>query len=823
MKSINAKKIAAVTTGAVLLGASLVAAAPIMYGNTEIINAQGKPVVKVVVGANAAASDGVAAANIAAVIGSLAYKTQTVSAQLTGSPTCSVSGTGSGSCSVSDEKVTLEITTPGTATVSGGYGFKTYGYGFIDNQGSSEDDQVANGTGYEKVLDSDELTTAFADYSSTISSVSGSFTEEQELKLLSTTAANWDSDEESYSFELDTMTYFITFDHNTFDGIPLCVKESELTSGNCSDDNTIDRQRLKVKYLGEEWIVSDMTNGSVVKLAKEASPAQIVYAGQSLTAGAYTVKLADLTIPYGSTAASAVIQIYDANEQLVKEDTAASGATKEVTLPNGDKISLHIYKVAPGLTTSKWAEMAVFTQELELTSGSAVDEDENENWTVTLGWVTSGTYANKGVLKNITLSRTSFDEIFEGESVNIIESPAPYQFTFSGWTLTDAQRDNLVVDWERISSYHNTDSNTSTVSITSEERDFVCFQSDKKAFNSVDIVNASNLSQVISSAATTFGDDRYKFCYSPVNGTLLYDKPDFGYVNATNTSATLTSAQMFALTYAINDDSSYDEKIYVGGDLSAKNATIRIVEDLKDNTGMDGYFQFVADQPNGRFINNAADLSEDKVEVLTYSGSSAVQREAGFVSQKGSVLSSRSDDSITLKMAKKLGEFQFFVKPSSSSVEAGTSTQTLSEGQQVTVQDSTVKVTSISETVGACSVSGGSAACTASNEGMSAVLDVAGTPSSASFAVPYAFGASDRLVVLDSEAPSAESLILVGGQLVNTVTASTIAGTDVKIDTPGVKVVSAVSDQRIVVAGYTAADTQEAAAQFVSQLLAQVQ
>ena len=59
--------------------------------------------------------------------------------------------------------------------------------------------------------------------------------------------------------------------------------------------------------------------------------------------------------------------------------------------------------------------------------------------------------------------------------------------------------------------------------------------------------------------------------------------------------------------------------------------------------------------------------------------------------------------------------------------------------------------------------------------------------------------ATERLVVLDSEAPSAESLILVGGQLINTVTARTISGTDVKIDRPGVKVVKAVTDQRIVV------------------------
>ncbi|MEM4134108.1 MAG: S-layer protein [Candidatus Micrarchaeia archaeon] len=823
MKSINAKKLAAVTLGAALLGASFVAAAPIMYKNTQIINEQGKPVVKVVVGANAKASDGVAAANIAAVIGSLAYKTQTVSAQLTGTPTCSVTGTGSGTCPVSDKKVTLEITTPGTATVSGGFGFKTYGYGFIDNVGTTEDDQVANSSVPKKIT-GDNMA-ALADYKTSISSVSGSFTETQEMYVEQTSnPALWDTDKGKYSIQPDEIKYFIKFDHDTFGGVPVCVKESELVSGNCSVDNKIDRQRLKIKYLGEEWIISDMTNGTSVKIAKEATPAQIVYAGQEIAAGAYKVKLADLTIPYGSTDSQAIVQIYDANGNLVKEDTAAAGATKEITLPNGDKISLHIYKTAPGLTTAKWAEMAVYTQELELKNGQTVDDDKNKNWTVTLGWSTySGSAITNGVLKNITLKRTSFDDVFEGESVNIIESPAPYQFKFSGWTLTDANRDTLKVEWKRISSYYYPSTNTTAASIDdSDSRDFICFTSDKKAFgSSFTYTNISNSSQTLTGSLE---DDRSQICYGIKTGYVMYDKPDKGYVLAAQINSSNSSAYV-QFDYKINDDSSYDHKLNISV-VDATKANVSIYEYLLKNKSQSGYFKFVADQPNRRFVNNPTDNSESKVNVgyLGTSGTiTTAEREAGFVSQKGSVIASRSASSITFKMAKKLGEFQYFLMPSTSSVEAGTRTEKLSEGQQVTVQESTVKVKEISATVGACTVAGGSAACTASSAGMSAVLDVAGTPTSATFAVPYKMSPTERLVVLDSEAPTAESLILVGGQLVNSLTASAIAGTDVKIDKPGVKVVSAVSDNRIVVAGYTAEDTQQAAAEFISQLLAQVQ
>ncbi|MEM3771137.1 MAG: S-layer protein [Candidatus Micrarchaeia archaeon] len=819
MKSINAKKLAAVTLGAALLGASFVAAAPIMYKNTQIINEQGKPVVKVVVGANAKASDGVAAANIAAVIGSLAYKTQTVSAQLTGTPTCSVTGTGTGTCPVSDKKVTLEITTPGTATVAGGFGFKTYGYGFIDNVQTTEDDQVANSSVPKKITG--ENMAALADYKTSISSVSGSFTETQEMYVEQTSnPPAWDADAQKYYIRPNSIKYVIKFDHDTFGGIPMCVKESQLAlNATCEEDYKIDRQRLKIKYLGEEWIISDMTNGTSVKIAKEATPAQIVYAGQEIAAGAYKVKLADLTIPYGNVASKAIVQIYDANGNLVKEDTVDAGTTKEITLPNGDKISLHIYKTAPGLTTAKWAEMAVYSQEIELKNGK-VDDDKNKNWTVTLGWTNRSGEKLNSILKNITFERVDFDDIKEGQAVNIIESPAPFQFKFAGWTLTDANRDTLKVEWKRISSYYNTPTDTTTNPISdSDERDFVCFTSDRRAFSVGPV--GGNLS------AVQFDDDRSHFCYGIRNGFVLYDKPDKGYVLAGKMNSSNSSAYL-NINYKINEDSNYDSVISISN-LYDRNATIRVNEYLlKDKTHANatGYFQFVADQPNRRFVNNLGDNSESKV-VVGYLGNDAqllpANREAGFVSQKGSVIASRSASSITFKMARKFGEFQYFIMPSTSSVEAGTLTRTFSEGEQVTVQESTVKVKEISATVGACTVAGDSASCTASSAGMSAVLDVAGTPTSATFAVPYKMSPTERLVVLDSEAPTAESLILVGGQLVNTLTASAIAGTDVKIDKPGVKVVSAVSDNRIVVAGYTAEDTQQAAADFISQLLAQVQ
>ncbi|MGC8888996.1 MAG: S-layer protein, partial [Candidatus Micrarchaeia archaeon] len=70
MKSLNAKRIAAVAAS-LLVGLAL--AGSVSFSNIPIINSAGQPVVQIVVGSQAKPSDGVVAANIAAVIGNLAY------------------------------------------------------------------------------------------------------------------------------------------------------------------------------------------------------------------------------------------------------------------------------------------------------------------------------------------------------------------------------------------------------------------------------------------------------------------------------------------------------------------------------------------------------------------------------------------------------------------------------------------------------------------------------------------------------------------------------------------------------------------------------
>ena len=133
MKGINVKKIAAFAGAAVLFGAAAVFA-DVTYGTTQLVDQTGQPTVKIYVGSKAAISDGVAAANIAAKIANEAYKSSTLTASVSGTPTCTVGAgvSGAGACSIveSSKKVTLEVTLPGS--VSGTHTFKTLIYDTID-------------------------------------------------------------------------------------------------------------------------------------------------------------------------------------------------------------------------------------------------------------------------------------------------------------------------------------------------------------------------------------------------------------------------------------------------------------------------------------------------------------------------------------------------------------------------------------------------------------------------------------------------------------------------------------------------------------------
>jgi hypothetical protein len=88
---------------------------------------------------------------------------------------------------------------------------------------------------------------------------------------------------------------------------------------------------------------------------------------------------------------------------------------------------------------------------------------------------------------------------------------------------------------------------------------------------------------------------------------------------------------------------------------------------------------------------------------------------------------------------------------------------------------------------------------------------------SVTVAMPYT-GNYGNLVILDSDAVGVNTLVSVGGDKVNSVTATLLEGSAVNWDTETKVVREVVQGSKIVVAGKEAADTLAAAQDFVAQV-----
>jgi hypothetical protein len=192
--------------------------------------------------------------------------------------------------------------------------------------------------------------------------------------------------------------------------------------------------------------------------------------------------------------------------------------------------------------------------------------------------------------------------------------------------------------------------------------------------------------------------------------------------------------------------------------------------------------------------------------------------DTGYTSERGSTFDSQSSGTVGLTMAHKLANAQWFLAPSSTNVTtSSTSVATLGVGESTTVNGVTVKVDSITEDVGACSAVGGASGCTANMAGVSAVI-MPNNAATVNVAMPYAYSSYGNLVILDQDAVGVNTLISVGGDQVNTVTAGLLQGSAVDWTATPQVVKEVVQGSKIVVAGATKDDTLAAAQSFVSQL-----
>ncbi|MFA6035538.1 MAG: S-layer protein [Candidatus Micrarchaeia archaeon] len=888
---------AAVAAGVALLGASL-AVADVTYGNVQLVNQNGQPVAQVVVGSNAAASDGVVAANIAAMIGNMAYKTQTISASTTGTATCSLGGgsTSGGTCAISNEKVKLQVTLPGV--VAGAYGWKTLINDYTDkkteNRNGSGLDDLYNTTfseisgfdvplkgqtwsGFETTNNKityqtgDGIPSVYArqavkkiggsDFSSfatfnTKDNYAGfSYTEDQQVWVYTETIS--DTTLKKVVAKKPFIAYRAQFSKggDTY-GIPFCTTKASNASGwwglcNSNDDRS-DRHRVAIKWLGQDWIISEMnlpdnTNvtagganditvntaynfsaGGSVKLAKESSYG-IVHIGENLTAGNYVVKLVDITVPstnvpYGAAA----IEIYDANGQKVKEDRIAAVTGSDLmtwTAPDGTKIKIKVYKATPGYTlTAKWAEMAIYAQEIELKDDEKLNDD-NTYWKAKVLWKnkdydSSNPNPNVDALWGLELQNAADVDVYstlkmdKGATLNIPKTDAILQLQYDGLTLTDADYDLLTFSpvTTVFTNFAEGTSGTCTSGVSSGQQLILVTSGMANAFTISGITTNQFWVDLMNATSSP--------AFNNSNMSIYYNGGDCVH-RLQPTSVTTASVQ-----YNAGDGNQPINFITIAPGAATDNQTVNINvrEDPGNTPATNGYdFWNLTMKINTSSANTWTFTSDTKVNYteVTYGTRQGSMKEVeeGYVSARGSVFSSvdsGSGGSLVLKAAKKVAEAQYYLKTVGSTPNAPVEV-TLGEGESATLSGGVViKVASITEDVGACTASAGSSTCTVDQSGVSAVLSTGGASVTAS--VPYTLATNSQpLVVLDKDA-STGTVISVGGPDVNTVTKNILAGSDTSITASSAPTVKVVGDNKIVVAGGQAADTVRAGNDFIAGL-----
>lgn len=473
MKSLNVKKIATAAAGAAMLGAAFAGAVQVDQAGLESFNffSNGAPNLQIVVGSQAQASDAVAAANIAGMIGNLAYTSQDIT--VLGADALSCSG-GTGTSTASSDKVSLEVTTPGV-NPSVAYQMKTFIQGFLD--ANSTDDRVDSAIGSAATIlsvDANGVSSSFGRkvtpsetglaFKGTITDperTTVTYTEEERYYLYSKT--QYDTATKKVKARNPQVAYEAIFTNP----VQVC---SEVTpdDSTCSDTYFTPKHRMKIRLLGSEWVIFGMNNfnsnvalptgGSAasLELGKEIQFKEFMQIGDEASnpAGIKAVLKDISAVPTGATQLlSASFEIYDANGNLLDTSTLQEGGEY-----NNHGIVVRVSKVFSGLGQTSYAQVSIFSDRLTLQNGATVSAD-NQQWRVTL---VGGGASYGHSLSKIQLIRQVVDDLEAGGSVTFLQAPQLMKLTYNG--LEDVTYDTLTFQTGS-QSFQTSSTDTTTVNL----------------------------------------------------------------------------------------------------------------------------------------------------------------------------------------------------------------------------------------------------------------------------------------------------------------------------------------------------------------------
>ncbi|MDE1856688.1 MAG: hypothetical protein KGH98_01235 [Candidatus Micrarchaeota archaeon] len=503
MKSLNVKRIAAIVAGATMLGIGAFAG-NLTFQNVPIITASGQPVVQVVIGSHAQPSDGVAAGNIAAAIGNLAFSTPVpVTATVNATQAAKVlKATVSGSSGYTIANQQVYLNQSGTSIASGSYGFTAL-------IGSVLNGAVVLGTPqFTKALQGSGQYTFPESHATSISPVASpytaagfvpgsgpnansngggitfsGFTSSSNDNIMQITPAQYSGLANNWGAVGETenlwFTGFPVYDqqYNNNAGSFAVVSAGGAYQATFSSpiSNSLANNNLNInvpiKLLGTNYTIlnasspsgtlttaTNTVGGGSLYLAQAATNLQTIYVGQNLTSGPVTVQLQDLGQPNSNGISQAALQVYY-NGVATNKTSVSPGVTQLFNI-SGHRVYVRVNSTFAGLYLyQKWAKLQIFSNVQKVTDAQVYNQTTNPGWYARLLWTntTSGTKPKE--LQSIVLyNATPVTTLLPGQSFNYIQSPQTFKISFVGDTLGSGNYDAVTFAASTVSSvnYQNT-------------------------------------------------------------------------------------------------------------------------------------------------------------------------------------------------------------------------------------------------------------------------------------------------------------------------------------------------------------------------------
>ncbi len=846
MKSLNVKKIAAIAAGAALIGTAFAAAVTVDETalNSFPMFSNGEPNVKLVIGSAADLSDAVVAGNIAVALGNHAYTTTnaTTTPATPGVPT------------VTD----VAVKTSGVSTAGGTVSFTSFwGDDRVDNSADNTYNRSASkaayngGLGASKELSTTNAGTLLKDVTlDTKGKYSGTITIREYVNLFG--QADYSSTDDKYIVRSPAAWYSLVFSPY----LPSCLDHTTAFNA-CATNSRLDRAGIKLRFLGTEYLVTDLQMSSnvwnSVTLSKASIDQIIETGGSATTPEGYVVDVQSISAPQGSTTVSSVgLKITSPNNSSELITITAGSAPTKVLGNVYVQVPDAFYTAATGAKSS--ARVIFATGSLRMVQNTTIDE------TVFGKWQVSFTTSNATSTGSQAVTRLQLGNDFlpgtlrQNDAIDIVQGAPGFRWTFHGSNLDDTTDftslavEPVVLDSIQVNG-NATSCSYSAVRFTSSRNDAFRFGSDQEStvwwlaknrsstgcniwngvwlyLNTSSIyaasigggIGVSNFSALQND--TIVGDTGFEAnitYYYPGSGT------DVSVLLQLNTTA--GQWQNFSVaglgTNGLNSSALYE---VAAGNMTTGNVTyvnVTIPEILNESTTTNGgrfVIPLVFGSGSAPGLPAATDLGIRDALGLTTAGkvNYTAQGTGGGASSTG-VASIAADQALAF-----FGDVPFH-SPRGSRVTSSPSSTTFtisyasklgralyslsSAGTNVSGGTTTVKCT-------------GGVQCDVGGTKITLPVGGASTGGTTTTVVTKLNPASRPLVVLDSAASGTQPLIVVGGPFVNSVAAGMTAGTALVDAGAAGEAVVAVEGNKVLVAGYTAEGTVEAGNALINWLAA---